>query len=193
MNKYMSKMFALNFISLLFIELLFKIISFNTIFDFEVIRIILFTFVFSLITSFIFTLFRPLVAKILSSITIFILGLYALLELGFKNFMGNFMSLSMLGGGGEVNRVSEEVPTFLASLKPQFFLCLLPFVVLLLIFIFKKNWFKYEKPTWKNSLIVLGVVLVIHIGSLLTLNVTPENQIKNNKDLYKSPTLIDVA
>lgn len=97
MNKYMSKMFALNFISLLFIELLFKIISFNTIFDFEVIRIILFTFVFSLITSFIFTLFRPLVAKILSSITIFILGLYALLELGFKNFMGNFMSLSMLG------------------------------------------------------------------------------------------------
>ncbi len=193
MNKYMSKMFALNFISLLFIELLFKIISFNTIFDFEVIRIILFTFVFSLITSFIFTLFRPLVAKILSSITIFILGLYALLELGFKNFMGNFMSLSMLGGGGEVNRVSEEVPTFLASLKPQFFLCLLPFVVLLLIFIFKKNWFKYERPTWKNSLIVLGVVLVIHIGSLLTLNVTPENQIKNNKDLYKSPTLIDVA
>ena len=193
MNKYFLKMFLSSFLSLFFIEILFKIISFNTFFDFELLRITLFTLVFSLLTSFIYTLFKPLVAKILTCITVFTFGLYTLLQLNFKNFMGNFMSLSMLGGGGDADRISNEVSTFISSIRLEYYLCFLPLIILIILFIWKKNWFNYERPTWVNSLVVVGVVVVLHIISLLTLNVTPENQLKTNKELYKSPTLIDIS
>ena len=193
MNKYFLKMFLASFLSLLFLEILFKIISFSSFFDFELLRIILFTLVFSLITAFIYTLFKPLIAKILTCITVFISGLYTLLQLNFKNFMGNFMSLSMLGGGGEADRISNEVATFIASIRLEYYLCFLPLIILLVLFIWKKKWFQYERPTWFNSLIVVAVFIGLHIVSLLTLNVTPENQLKTNKDLYKAPTLIDIS
>ena len=193
MNKYFLKMFLASFLSFLFIEILFKILSFGTFFDFELLRIFLFTLVFSLIISFIYTLFKPLIAKILTCLTTLIIGFYSLLQLNFKNFMGNYMSLSMLGGGGDADRISNEVSTFISSIRPEYFLCFLPLIVLIIIFIWKKKWFSYEKPTWKNSLIAIGVIIILHIISLLTLNITPENQLKNNHDLYKTPTLIDIS
>ena len=171
---------------------MFKGISFHTIFDFELLRIILFTLTFSLVSSFIFTLFKPLVAKILSCLIVLVMGLYTLLQLNFKNFMGNFMSLSMLGGGGDADRISNEVSTFISSIRLEYYLCFLPLIILIVLFIWKKKWFNYEKPTWKNSLIVIGTIIVVHIISLLTLNVTPDNQLKDNKELYRFPTLIDI-
>ncbi len=193
MRKYFWNFFLCIFISLTFIELLFKGISFHTIFDFELLRIILFTLTFSLVSSFIFTLFKPLVAKILSCLIVLVMGLYTLLQLNFKNFMGNFMSLSMLGGGGDADRISNEVSTFISSIRLEYYLCFLPLIILIVLFIWKKKWFNYEKPTWKNSLIVIGTIIVVHIISLLTLNVTPDNQLKDNKELYRFPTLIDIS
>ena len=193
MRKYFWNFFLCIFISLTFIELLFKGISFHTIFDFELLRIILFTLTFSLVSSFIFTLFKPLVAKILSCLIVLVMGLYTLLQLNFKNFMDNFMSLSMLGGGGDADRISNEVSTFISSIRLEYYLCFLPLIILIVLFIWKKKWFNYEKPTWKNSLIVIGTIIVVHIISLLTLNVTPDNQLKDNKELYRFPTLIDIS
>lgn len=193
MNKYFLKIFLTSFLSLFFIEILFKIISFGSFFDFELLRILLFTVVLSLITSFIYTFFKPLIAKIFTCITVFFFGFYALLQLSFKNFMGNFMSLSMLGGGGDADRISNEVATFIGSIRIEYYLCFLPLIILIVLFIWKKKWFTYEKPTWLNSLIIIGIIIVLHIVSLLTLNITPENQLKNNNDLYKAPTLIDIS
>ena len=193
MNKYFLKIFLMNFLSLFFIEILFKIVSFNSFFDFEMLRIMLFTLVLSLITSFVYTIFKPLIAKILTCITVFIFGLYTLLQLGFKNFMGNFMSLSMLGGGGDADRIRNEVATFISSIRIEYYLCFLPLIILIVLFVWKKQWFNYKKINWKNSLIIMGVIIILHIASLLTLNVTPENQLKNNKELYKAPTLIDIS
>ena len=189
--KYFFKFLLVNFISFLFIEILFKIISFN-IFDFELFRIILFTFTFSCILTLIYTFFRPLIAKILSCLSIFVFGFYSLLQLSFKNFMGNFMSLSMLGAG-ETDRISKEVPTFIASIKIEYYLCLLPLIIIVILFILKKNWFTYEKKSWIKSLIIFLAIIVIHLLSLLTLNITPDNQLKTNKELYKTPTLIEVC
>lgn len=192
MKKYFLKFFLCNLISLLCLEVFFKILSFDSFFDIELVRILLFSITTSLIISFIATLFKPVVAKTISCFIIFVFGLYDLLQLSFKSFMGNFMSLSMLGGGGEVDRISNEVGTFITSIKPQFYLCFLPFIIVIILFIWKKKWFSYEKPNW-YSLICIPIILVIHFGSLLTLNITPQNQIKTNKELYKAPTLIDVS
>ena len=102
------------------------------------------------------------------------------------------MSLSMLGAG-ETDRISKEVPTFIASIKLEYYLCFLPLIILIILFIWKKKWFIYEKNSWLKRLFIFISIIVLHIISLLTLNITPDNQLKLNKELYKSPTLIEVG
>ena len=191
--KYFFKFLLCIFISIFFIEVLFNLIAFNNLFSFELIRIFLFTLSFSSILAYLFSLLKPLPAKILSCITALFFGIYALLQLNFKNFMGNFMSLSMAFGGGEADRISNEVATFIASIKPYYLLCLVPFIILLILFIWKKNWFNFEKQNLKGHIISILAIVFVYIISIFTLNVTPTNQIKTNKELYKQPTLIDVS
>ena len=164
---------------------------FNSIFDFELIRILLFSLSTSLFLAFTFTLFKEIICKILTLITIFIAGIYTLIELSFKNFMGNFMSISMVFGGGDATRIHTEVSTFISNIKPIFYLCLIPFIILLFILIFKK--FNYKKPNFIRIEIELILVALVYLISLSTLLITPNGQIKTNKELYKTPTLVDVS
>lgn len=191
MNKYYLKSFISLFTSLFFIEILFKVICFNSLFDFELFRIFLFTISTSSILSYVFTFFKPLINKILILVTTFIMGIYTLLEINFKNFMGNFMSFSMVFKGGNANRISSEVITFITNIKPLYFLCLLPFAILLILFI--RNRLEYVKRNKKENIIMFLSIIVFYVLSLTTLLYTPQNQIKNNKELYETPNLIDVA
>jgi len=165
--KYFFKIFLCIFIPLLFVECLFKILSFNT-YGFEFIRIILYTLQFSLLLSILLSFLRPLANKIIICIVTFVSGFYALLQLAFKSFMGNYMSLGMLKAG-DATRVSDEFWPFVMSIKPIFYLCLLPFIVLIVIFCLKK--INYEKINWKKYLILVGVFIVVTISSVLSLQV----------------------
>lgn len=184
--------FILLFLSLLFIEIYFIFLTGNKIFSFELIRIILFSVTFASFISLITSFLKPIISKTINAIIVFSLGFYALLQLGFKNFMGNFMSLSMLSGGS-VDRVNNEVSTFIASIKLNYYLMLLPFVLLIFIYLWKKNWFINKKISILNRMILFLGIITIYFSSLLTLNITPQNQLKNNKQLYKSPNLIDIS
>lgn len=187
MNKYFIKNFGIIFFSFLFLELLFKTLSFGFKIDFELLRIILFTSVLSLIISLLVSLFKPKTAKIIISIIIFIFGLYDLLELNFNNFMGNFMSLSMLKSG-DATRITNEIKTFIINIKPYYYLCFLPFIISLL---YKKS--NYEKLEKKHIIEIIAITLLIHIISLTTLFITPKTQLKSNKSLYTSPTLLNTS
>ena len=88
--RYFIKIFLSLFIPLLIVELIFKMIQFNE-FGFETIRIILFTLEFSFLLALIFSKFKPKLSKVLTCIIVFLGGLYALIQLAFKNFMCNFM------------------------------------------------------------------------------------------------------
>ena len=187
MKKNYIKYTLLIFLSLVFIELLFKLLFFSELFSFETIRIILFTLSISTILSFIFTLFKEKIAKVLTLISIFCLGLYTLLEMSFKNFMGNYMSISMIFGGGEADRINSEIPIFISNIKPIYYLCLLPFIVVFFIKI------KYEKQNKKSIIYSLTSIIVLIIISHSTLFITPKNQLKSNKELYNNPNLIDVS
>jgi len=187
--KYFFKLFLSLFIPLLVIELIFKL-CFNPIFGFETIRIILFNLQVSLLFSVILSYFRPKISKPFISIIVFINGLYALIELSFKSFMGNFMSLSMLKAG-DATRVSDEFWTFIREIKFTSYLCLVPFIIVLLVFIFKK--FNYEKPKLKNTLIFTLCFIVITVLAQVSLNISSSTQLKSNKELYKNPTLLDLS
>lgn len=187
--KYFFKLFLSLFTPLFLIELIFKLCFYN-IFGFEFVRIILFTLEISLFLSIILSFLKPKISKPIISLIVFISGLYSLLELSFKSFMGNFMSLSMLKAG-DATRVNNEFWTFIKEIKPNYYLCLLPFIIILFIFIFKK--FNYEKPKLKNTLILIIMFLITSIFSYLSLNISDKTQLKTNKELYKNPTLMDLA
>ncbi len=192
--RYFMKIFIFLLFSILFIETVFKIIAFKQIFAFESIRIILFSITLSIFLGFIYSFFKPNISKKLILITIFVIGLYATLQLGFFNFMGNYMSLNATGDGA--GRVTEYVVTFIKYIKLEYYLCFLPFIIFLLLFIFKKKIIVYKKKSKLIDLMAVLLIISLHFVSMFTVNMnffSSPNQIKTNKELYNKPVLIDLS
>lgn len=187
--KYFFKIFLCLFMPLFVIELIFKLISFDG-FGFEFIRIILFTLQFSFLISLILSILKPIANKIIILIMVFISGLYALIQLSFKSFMGNYMSLGMLKAG-DATRISDEFWTFICSIKPIFYTCLIPFIILVVLFCLKKV--DFQKLSWKKYLFLGTILIILTVSSHLSLKVTDSTQMKTNEELYSNPSLIDVS
>ena len=116
---YFLKIFLITLISLLFVELTFKLIAFKSLFGLELVRIFIFSITASLIVAFISTLFKRKLCKVIVSIFIFWASFYAVLQLTFYNLLNNYMSLNASTGGG-LSRVVSQIP----------------FIAVLIIFIF---------------------------------------------------------
>lgn len=192
--KYFLKLFVPCFISLISIELIFKGLSFG-LFDKNIIRITLFTISTSLVIAYIASLFKEKTAKTIIIIFNLIISIYGLVQMTFKSFMGNYMSFGMLSNDG-VGRVNAEIKTFLSSITIEKLTILIPIIILLLIFIFGKKWFIYEKNKTSNKLIILSGVIIIYIATLLTLNIKSldeDFQLKSTKQLYYNPNMVDLS
>lgn len=193
-NKYFLKLFILCFFSLMGTELIFKGLSFE-LFDKNLIRILLFTISTSLVVTYIASLFKEKIAKTIIVLFNFIISIYGLVQITFKSFMGNYMSFGMLSNNG-VGRVSAEVKTFLGSITIKSLTILLPTIITLLIFIFFKKWFSYEKTTKTRKLVLLGIVVIVYIATLLTLNIKALDnnlELKSAKQLYYNPNMVDLS
>ena len=129
---YFTKIMLCLFFSLLFIEGVFKCLTFKNLFSIELMRIILFSLTTSSLIAFICTFFKPIVSKIIILFTTFLAGTYTILQLDFKNFMGNYMSLNKAGEGG-LGRVIDQIGPFLSFIKPIYLLVYIPFIVLIII------------------------------------------------------------
>ncbi len=189
MKQYFLKIYFFLFISFLFNELLFKVMNF-TFFDFSLIRIILFTLFISGVISFIISFLSSKTAKIAILISVFVYSFYSFLQIGLYNLMGNYLSF---GAGEALGRVFEFVGDFLKSLKIQYYLFFIPFIVLIYLFIKYKNILVYEKMNNKYKLLVVMLLAILNLVSLLTLNISSKTQVMSNKELYKSPTVIGVS
>lgn len=193
-NKYFLKLFILCFFSLMGTELIFKGLSFE-LFDKNLIRILLFTISTSLVVTYIASLFKEKIAKTIIVLFNFIISIYGLVQITFKSFMGNYMSFGMLSNNG-VGRVSAEVKTFLGSITIKSLTILLPTIITLLIFIFLKKWFSYEKTTKTRKLVLLSIVVIVYIATLLTLNIKALDnnlELKSAKQLYYNPNMVDLS
>jgi lipoteichoic acid synthase len=176
------------FVSLFFIEILFKLLFFSPFFDWALLRIILFTVSTSLFLGIFVSFFPSKVSKRLTLIIIGFVSLYTLIQMGFKGFMGNFMSLNIAGDG--FGRVTKEIPDFIKFLRWEFFLVFIPFIIL--IFVFKKH---LKEPLIKSkhyfffgSLVLLA--FLTHYIGLATLKIgfmQNEFQTESNLELYKKP------
>ena len=146
LKKYVSLTFIL-FASLIFIEFAFKIMAFHSV-GREMIRIVLFDLFYSLVLAFILQFLKPLPNKIIILIITFIYGLYGIIQLTFKNLIGNYLSLNASTNNG-LNRVQSQIKEFMSCIKIQYFILLIPFIALFILFIIKRNKHDYKKITLK--------------------------------------------
>jgi len=191
--KYFIKLFLICFIGLMGTELIFKYFSFD-IFDISLIRITLFTFTTSFLIAYIASFFGENVSRTIILSFNFLMTLYALIQLSFKGFMGNFMSFGMLKDG-DVGRIHNEVLTFIKSINPYHLLIFIPLVLMLLFLIFYKN-LEYSKRTWKINSALIALFIFFYSGSLLSLEIKCLDdplQVKTTKQLYYNPSLLDIS
>lgn len=192
---YFIKLFSIIFISMLFVEEMFKLFAFENILGLEQVRIIIFSFNTSIVLSFILSLLKEKVSKVLLFIFIFFDAFYALVQLTFNRMFDNYMSLSASNNGG-LTRVLPQIKEFIKTIDLTHLMLFIPFFMFLILIIKNKVVLKYEK---QNKIRVLLYALIVIISFLLTyLSISLDflqnkNQIRTNKDLYFSPTLVDVS
>ena len=192
-TRYFIKIFLITLISLMFIESTFKVIAFKSLFGLELIRILLFSISASLIVSFISTLFKKVICKTIITIFIFLVGFYSMLQLTFYNLLNNYMSLNASSGGG-LARVTSQIPQFIKSIKLEYLLLLLPFIAVLIIFIFCKKFIVYEKYNIPTKIFLLFLIVLSEVHSFVAIGLFEDkNQIRSNKDLYRAPTLLNLS
>ncbi len=192
--KYFLKIFLCLFLSYFFIELTFKVITFKNILEWSTLRILIFNLSSSLLISFLLSFFKEKVVKIVILILVLFSGVYAITEMGFNNFMGNYMSFNAAGDGA--GRVGEYVIEFIKYIKLEYYLCLIPFIIILIIFIRKKDILTYIKYDYKQRALLAIIVVFSYLLGYATLIIPfmqNSNQIKSNLKLYYEPTLIELS
>ena len=125
------------FIPLLLLEIAFRIVQFSKFDIFVSIRVILYVLFLSLLFCFIFTRFKSnKVYFVTGLILVIVHSGYTFAELIFKNFMGDWYSFGTVSDGAA--RIAQFAGIFLSSAKLNYYLCLLPIPVYVLLNIFVK-------------------------------------------------------
>mgnify|MGYP004464671561 FL=1 len=212
MKKYVNKNILvntiINFICLILLEIIFKIVNFFNIIDYSMIRIIISSFIISFIISNIEYLINKKIHKFVNIIFIFIVSIYALVETGFNNFIGVYMSL---GTSSQLGAVIDYIREFVLSFKWYYYFNLLPFILILIYYIFfdKKVISKFNINTDKNNYKIINKrifvkklsfnILLFTIVSnlfLLTLYIPfmqNKLQVTSNKKLFVNPSLPSIS
>ena len=137
MKKYINKNILLNtiinFIFLILIEIIFKIVNFYNLIDYSSIRILISSLLLGFIIGNLEYFINKKLHKYINIVLIFISSIYALAETGFNNFIGVYMSL---GTSSQLGAVIDYIREFILSFKWYYYFLLLPSILMVLYYIF---------------------------------------------------------
>lgn len=176
MKKYINKNIILNtiinFTFMILIEIIFKIVNFFNLIDISSIRIILGSFIISFIISSIEYFIPKKLHKYINILFIFVCSFYSLLETGFNNFIGVYMSF---GTSSQLGAVIDYIREFVLSFKWYYYFTMLPFILIILYYIFydKKIKNKYKINISKNNYKLLNKTMFVKkiLLSFMLLNI----------------------
>ena len=201
LNNNLIKNFLVVFIFTLLLEITFRLISGTVVFDVSLIRIILGLSFISLIISFILSWSNKTCSKVLITIISFVFTIYAFLQLGFNNFIGVYMSFNT---SSQLGAVTAYVKEFFASFLGRFYFIFVPFIILLVYYIFldKYTEMKFNKKfvlkthiKYEPGIRIISTVLTLFaIGFVYNETLTAkfmqnELQTVSNKDLFAYPSV----
>ncbi|MBQ3021357.1 MAG: LTA synthase family protein [Bacilli bacterium] len=212
MKKYMNKNvllnFLINFILLFILEVIFKLVNFFNIIDWSSIRIIIGIIIISFVISSLEYLIPKKLHKYINIIFIFICSIYSLLQTAFNNYIGVYMSL---GTSSQLTRVIDYVREFILSFKWYYYFNLLPFILILIYYIFinkkiinkfnisnnKNNYKKLDKKIFIKKVLVYFIFLTM-MSSLYSMTLFMpfmQNKLQtiSNDKLFINPSVPSIS
>ena len=146
--KYL-KNYILLIIPLILMELIFRIIEKLPIFSYQGLRIFLGLNIIALFCSFILDYLPKIVAKIWNLLLVLILTIYGIAELGFNHFLGVYASIQI---NSQASAVTTYITDFIKSFKWYFYLLGIPFILLLIYYIFIDKKLDLDLPKKKVTM-----------------------------------------
>ena len=191
------KPFSLLTISFLLIELIFRLCMNIDIFNYSSIRVLVGILVAAIFFAIILSFCNKLINKITIITIVSIFTIYALMQAGFNNYLGTYMSFSTTSQAGAV---ADFIFDFLASFKLYYWLILLPLILLVLYYIFldkkitsENNDKKFNNDVRILFILVLVMNVVMYHNSLTVRFMQNDMQLISNEKLFKNPVISNIA
>lgn len=190
------KSYSFLMISLLLIEIIFRLISKNDLFDLSFIRIIILINIISIIIGYLGSLLPKKTYMFINLGIVLIATIYSFVQLGFKNFLGVYISLNT---SSQLGAVTSYIIDFMKAMKPVYYLMFIPFVLMIIFYLYNtfhkksSNVIKLKKKCFfANEIIAIHIIfaLAINIGLFnFTLSDSYNSgsyQAISNKELFKT-------
>lgn len=197
-----------NYISLLIplfiVEVLFRVLSEIPVLDWAVFRIFLSCTIISLLISILTCFLKEKLGTILQIFVLFIATIYAILQAGFENFLGVYISI---GTSSQLGAVKDYIKDYLASFNPSFWVILIPFIVYILYKCFFEKrlfsaYFKEKESIFtkrcnkRSAAFAFICVLFLYGIYYQTLSISfmqNELQLESTKSLFKNPENLNIS
>ncbi|MBE6154255.1 MAG: hypothetical protein E7163_01595 [Firmicutes bacterium] len=156
------KNYLILIISFLLLESIFRVIEGNKILTYSYLRIFIGLNIIALIISLLLNYVPKIVAKIFNPIITLFLGIYGIAQLGFNNYIGVYASLQIKSQASAVTSYFWE---FLSSFRWYYYLLLIPFVLVLIYYIFIDKRVDLDMPKRKftKKLLIFNIFKVLVI------------------------------
>lgn len=165
--KYL-KNYILLILPLTLMEIIFRLIENLPIISYQGLRIFLGLNIIVLLCSFILQYLPNIVAKIWNILLVLALTIYGIAELGFNHFLGVYASIQI---NSQASAVTSYIKDFIVSFKWYFYLLIIPFILLLIYYIFIDKKVTLDIPKKKVTMTIVTInifkFLIIIFISLL--------------------------
>lgn len=178
MKKYGLLFF--NFIFILFLEIVFKLLVFNKFFEFSTIYLLLLSTVGSLLVTILESLMPKLVNKILAIIITLGITLIITAQFIYFKYYDAIFSIYSLFHGAQVFGFIDSILSVIWQNIFAVILLLLPFI----LFIAFLNKFDFEKKNYKFYLIIILIAIILHLILLFLLNISDKDKTYSSYSLY---------
>lgn len=155
----------------IYFELVSKVLMFNKLPNLKFGYVVLFSIVASLLLYFISSLFKEKTQKVLNIIFIVLISTFYIFNYLYYSLFSVPFSISTLELASQAIDFYEIGINLIFTKIVDCLLMLIPFISYLIF----RNKFDYTRKTRRNSLITIGLVIIFHISTLLTLNLDKKN------------------
>ncbi|MBQ3021187.1 MAG: sulfatase-like hydrolase/transferase [Bacilli bacterium] len=165
--------------------------------NYGILRIFISSLIIGMIVSLISSYFNKVIGKIIKIIISFLLTFYIFVEVGLYNYLGFYMGI---GNGEQGAKNLSYILDFLKSVKPTYYLVFIPFILLILYYIFiDKKLLKFEETKKSKrvgvkkliptliSLITIVILSGIYYSTLIIPFMQNKLESTDNKTLFLYP------
>lgn len=184
------------FIYFFSVEMLVRAVTFLTP-GYGILRVAISSMILAILISLITSYFNKTISKIIKLIFAFIIFFYTFVEVGMYNFIGFYMGI---GNGEQGTKITSYIADFFRSLRPTYYLLLIPFILLLIYYIFiDKKLLKFEEkkkskrvgikklvPTISSVVLIISLTM-FYYSTLVLPSMQNKLQTISNESLFKYP------